>query len=102
MYINRAEIDAAVSAYRTSRTRKAQSPAPTAESAESSEADLYVSSEEAASLADLKALVVARPLYREALVRELRRRVAEGRYYVPAEQIVERLLGRLVLEAMPA
>lgn len=100
MYINRAEIDAAVSAYRTLRTRKAQATTPS--TPETAEADLYVSSEEAASLADLKALVVAQPLYREALVRELRRRVSEGKYYVPAEQIVERLLGRLVLEAMPA
>lgn len=101
MYINRAEIDAAVSAYRTLRKRKVETTDSTPVE-EASETDLYVTSGEAASLADLKALVLAQPLYREALVRELRRRVAEGKYYVPAEQIVERLLGRLVLEAMPA
>jgi anti-sigma28 factor (negative regulator of flagellin synthesis) len=100
MYINRAEIDAAVSAYRTLRKRKSQ--AASSVTFDSTETELYVGSGEAASLADLKAIVAGEPLYREALVNELRRRVSEGRYYVPAEQIVEKLLGRLVLEAMPA
>jgi len=101
MYINRAEIDAAVSAYRTSRKRKAASTsAPESVSFEGS--DTYVSSGAGASMADLAASVTAEPMYREALVNELARRVSEGKYYVPAEQIVEKLLGRLVLEAMPA
>ena len=97
MYINRAEIDAEVSAYRTSRKRKAAAPETV-----SFESDTYVSSGEATSMADLAVNVTAEPLYREALVNELARRVSEGKYYVPAEAIVEKLLGRLVLEAMPA
>lgn len=101
MYINRAEIDAAVSAYRTSRKRKAASAAAP-ESVTFDTSDSYVSSDAAVSMADLAATVTTEPLYREALVNELARRVSEGKYYVPAEQIVEKLLGRLVLEAMPA
>jgi anti-sigma28 factor (negative regulator of flagellin synthesis) len=57
---------------------------------------------EAAMLADLGTSIVEAPMYRESLVRDLQRRIAEGKYYVPAEQIVEKLLGRLVLEALPA
>jgi anti-sigma28 factor (negative regulator of flagellin synthesis) len=41
-------------------------------------------------------------MYREALVKDLQQRIAQGKYYVPSEQIVEKLLGRLVLEALPA
>ena len=43
-------------------------------------------------MADSAASVTAEPLYREALVNELARRVSEGTYSVPAEQIVEKLL----------
>ncbi len=101
MYINRAEIDAAASAFRASRKRKAaEASAPEILTVETS--DTYVSSGAGASMADLAANVTAEPMYREALVNELARRVSEGKYYVPSEQIVEKLLGRLVLEAMPA
>jgi len=101
MYINRAEIDAAVSAYRTSRKRKtATASAPETVVGETS--DTYVTSNAGATMADLATSVTTEPMYREALVNELARRVAEGKYFVPAEQIVEKLLGRLVLEAMPA
>jgi anti-sigma28 factor (negative regulator of flagellin synthesis) len=80
--INRTEIEAAV------RERK-----PTATEALSvGTSDSYVSSGEAASMADSAASVTAEPLYREALVNELARRVSEGTYSVPAEQIVEKLL----------
>jgi anti-sigma28 factor (negative regulator of flagellin synthesis) len=98
MFISRAEIESAVSAYRVARKRKAQH----AESVAFDTADAYVSSTEGATFAELAASVTEEPLYREALVNDLRRRVAEGKYYVPAEQIVEKLLGRLVLEALPA
>jgi anti-sigma28 factor (negative regulator of flagellin synthesis) len=101
MYINRAEIEAASSAFRASRKRKiAESSATEPMTVETS--DTYVSSGAGASMADLAANVTAEPMYREALVNELARRVSEGKYFVPAEQIVEKLLGRLVLEAMPA
>jgi anti-sigma28 factor (negative regulator of flagellin synthesis) len=98
MIISRAEIESAVSAYRTSRKRRAQA----AQSVSFDTNDAYVSSTEGATMADLAASVASEPLYRDALVRDLARRIAEGKYYVPSEQIVEKLLGRLVLEALPA
>jgi anti-sigma28 factor (negative regulator of flagellin synthesis) len=100
MIISRAEIESAVSAYRTTRKKRAQ--AAQSVSYDTNDADAYVSSTEAATLADLAASIVDEPLYRDALVRDLQRRIAEGKYYVPAEQVVEKLLGRLVLEALPA
>jgi anti-sigma28 factor (negative regulator of flagellin synthesis) len=36
------------------------------------------------------------------LVKDLQQRVSQGKYYVPSEMIVEKLLGRLVLELLPA
>jgi anti-sigma28 factor (negative regulator of flagellin synthesis) len=98
MIISRAEIESAVSAFRTSRKKRASA----AESVTFDTGDAYVSSTEAATLAEFAASVAEEPLYREALVRDLQRRIAEGKYYVPSEQIVEKLLGRLVLEALPA
>ena len=98
MIISRAEIESAVSAYRTSRKKRT----PAAQSVSFDTNDAYVSSAEAATLAELAASIVDEPLYRDALVRDLQRRIAEGKYYVPAEQIVEKLLGRLVLQSLPA
>ena len=101
MIISRAEIESAVSAYRTARKKKAQ--AAQTVSFDTAPADVeYVSSTEAATFAELAANVTAEPMYREALVKDLQQRIAQGKYYVPSEQIVERLLGRLVLEALPA
>ena len=57
---------------------------------------------EAATFADLAASIIGEPMYREALVNDLQRRVAEGKYFVPSEHIVEKMLGRLMLEALPA
>jgi anti-sigma28 factor (negative regulator of flagellin synthesis) len=99
MNISRAEIESAVSAYRTSRKRKAQAAQSVSYDTDPVE---YVSSTEALSFAEMAASVTGDPMYREALVNDLQRRISEGKYYVPAEQIVEKLLGRLVLEALPA
>jgi anti-sigma28 factor (negative regulator of flagellin synthesis) len=98
MIISRAEIESAVSTVRTARKRRTES----ALSVSFGESDAYVSSSEAVSLSDLAASVAEEPMYRDALVRDLQRRISEGKYYVPSEQIVEKLLGRLVLEALPA
>jgi len=100
MIISRAEIESAVSAFRTSRKKRAQ--AAQSVSFDTNEADVYVSSAEATTMAEFAANIAEEPLYRDALVRDLQRRIAEGKYYVPSEQIVEKLLGRLVLEALPA
>jgi anti-sigma28 factor (negative regulator of flagellin synthesis) len=101
MIISRAEIESAVSAYRVARKKKSQSAQSVSFDTAPLDVD-YVSSSEAASMADMAASVAAEPMYREALVNDLQRRVSEGKYYVPSEQIVEKLLGRLVLEALPA
>jgi anti-sigma28 factor (negative regulator of flagellin synthesis) len=98
MIISRAEVESAVSAYRITRKRRAQA----AESVSHDSADGYVSSAEAATFAEFAASVIREPMYREALVNDLQRRVADGRYFVPTEHIVEKMLGRLMLEALPA
>jgi anti-sigma28 factor (negative regulator of flagellin synthesis) len=36
------------------------------------------------------------------LVDDLQRRISEGRYYVPSEEIVDKLLGRLIVEVASA
>jgi anti-sigma28 factor (negative regulator of flagellin synthesis) len=100
MIISRAEIESAVSAYRTSRKKKAQAAQSVSFDTDPPEVD-YVSSSEASSFAEMAANVTAEPMYREALVKDLQQRISQGKYYVPSEQIVEKLLGRLVLEALP-
>jgi anti-sigma28 factor (negative regulator of flagellin synthesis) len=93
MIISRAEIASAVSAYRTLK-RKSSVTAASVETA-----DTFDPSDEAASLSDLFSAAVAEPFYRPDLVEKLRRQVSEGRYYVSTDQIVERLLGLLILAA---
>jgi anti-sigma28 factor (negative regulator of flagellin synthesis) len=93
MIISAAEIASAVSAY---RTVKRKSPL-TAASVET--ADTFDPSDEAATLGELLASATSEPFYRPALVERLRRQVSEGRYYVSTDQIVEKLLGRLILAA---
>jgi anti-sigma28 factor (negative regulator of flagellin synthesis) len=101
MIISRAEIESAVSAYRTSRKKKAQSAQSVSFDTAPPEVE-YVSSSEASTFAEMAFSVTAEPMYRDALVKDLQQRIAQGKYYVPSEQIVEKLLGRLVLEALPA
>lgn len=101
MIISRAEIESAVFAYRTARKRRAQAAESVSYDTDPPDVD-YVSSAEASSFAEMAVSVAAEPMYREALIRDLQQRIAQGKYYVPAEQIVEKLLGRLVLEALPA
>ena len=102
MIISRAEIESAVSAYRVARKKKAQSAQSVSFDTDPQTEVDYVGSSEAATFAEMAASVTAEPMYREALVRDLQQRIAQGKYYVPSEQIVEKLLGRLVLEALPA
>jgi anti-sigma28 factor (negative regulator of flagellin synthesis) len=101
MIISRAEIESAVSAYRVARKKKSQSAQSVSFDTAPPEVD-YVSSTEASSFAEMAAHIAQEPMYREALVNDLQRRIAEGKYYVPAEAIVEKLLGRLVLESVSA
>jgi anti-sigma28 factor (negative regulator of flagellin synthesis) len=92
MIISRAEIASAVSAYKTVKRKSS------AGSVSSGSADSFEKSEAAASLSSLLTSATAQPFYRPDLVDDLRREISEGRYFVPTEQIVEKLLGRLIVE----
>ena len=53
-------------------------------------------------MAGLAHAAASEPFYRKDLVDDLQRRIAEGRYFVPTEEIVDKLLGRLIVEAAVA
>ena len=92
MIISRAEINSAISAYKT--VKRTATVATVAYDT----SDTFESSEIASQFSELAHAVAAEPFYRPALVEDLRRRIREGRYFVPAEQIVEKMLGRLIVE----
>lgn len=96
MIISRAEIESAISAYRTSPKRKPRVDAPPYGT------DRYEHSTETTFLPAFAQRIFSEPFYRSNLVSDLQRRISEGKYYVPAEHIVEKLLGRLFAEALPA
>jgi anti-sigma28 factor (negative regulator of flagellin synthesis) len=93
MMISRAEINSAVSVQRTAKRK------PAAGAASAAAADSFERSDAATSLAAFWSAATAEPFYRHGVVQELGRRISEGQYFVPAEQIVEKLLGRLVVHA---
>jgi anti-sigma28 factor (negative regulator of flagellin synthesis) len=95
MIISRAEVASAVSAYRAVKRKS------TAAVAGSNTADSFERSEAAASLSSLLTSS-PEPFYRHSLVDELGRQISEGRYFVPTDQIVEKMLGRLIVEAAVA
>ena len=97
MIISRAEIESAVAVYRASLKRVARTAA-TVETVEIASTDSFAPSEEAATLSALREQVIERPYYREKLVQSLKRRIEEGNYFVPTDQIVEKMLGRLIAE----
>jgi anti-sigma28 factor (negative regulator of flagellin synthesis) len=96
MIISRAEIESVVWANRAQAKKKRLK----VDSVAYDTVDSYESTEATAGLAGMAAEVASTPFYRPSLVADLERRIAEGRYYVPADQIVEKLLGRLVAEAI--
>jgi anti-sigma28 factor (negative regulator of flagellin synthesis) len=91
MIISRAEIASAVSAYKTVKRKSA------AGAAAAGSADSFERSEAAASLGSLFVGSASEPFYRPDLVEDLRRQISAGHYYVPTEEIVEKLLGRLIV-----
>jgi anti-sigma28 factor (negative regulator of flagellin synthesis) len=90
MIIPRAEIASAISGYKTVKRKSAVNGVESVDSYERSEAADALVSVLASS---------AEPFYRPKLVEHLRRQISEGRYFVSSEQIVEKLLGRLIVEA---
>jgi anti-sigma28 factor (negative regulator of flagellin synthesis) len=97
MIITRAEIESAVAVYRA-RLRVIQRSGATSDVEVVTASDSFSPSDEAAMLTALREQVIAQPYYRQRLVNELKRRIEEGSYWVPAEEIVERMLRRLVVE----
>ena len=96
MIISRTEVSSAVSAYRAVKRRSNVATISV------DTADSFERSGDAATFASLIADVISEPLYRKDLVEDLRRRIAEGRYFVPTDEIVDKLLGRLIVEAATA
>lgn len=88
MIISRTEVSSAISASRPARKRVASQGI----------SDSYELGE-GFSLSGFAADVIATPFFREELVNELGRRISQGKYFVPSEQIVARILGRLFAEA---
>ncbi len=91
MIISRAEIASAVSAYKTVKRKSTVA---------SVAIDPHDSFERSAAAASLASVLSAspEPFYRNDLVEHLQRQISENRYFVPSEQIVEKLLGRLIVE----
>ena len=87
MIISRTEVSLAISASRPARKRTPLAPA-----------DSYVAGD-GLWLAAFAADVAQSPFFREGLVNELGRRISQGKYFVPSEDIVEKILGRLFAEA---
>lgn len=92
MIISRAEINSVISAYRAVKRKS------TLTTVSVDTADSFERSEAASSFGGL-VQTASEPFYRPDLVEELHRRISEGRYYVPAEEIVDKMLGRLIVEA---
>ena len=92
MIISRAEIRSAVSAYRSVKRK------PVAEAVPFDAMDSFERSQAAESLLSLVHTASQEPFYRKDLVDDLGRRISEGRYYVSSDEIVDKLLGRLIVE----
>jgi anti-sigma28 factor (negative regulator of flagellin synthesis) len=95
MIISRAEIASAVSAYKTVK-RKSSVASVAIDTIDTS--DSFERSAAAASLASVLTASTSEPFYRNDLVEHLRRQISENRYFVPSQEIVEKLLGRLIVE----
>ncbi|TAM76055.1 flagellar biosynthesis anti-sigma factor FlgM [bacterium] len=92
MRISATELQSVIAVYKTGGLPRSQGGATVMDAAE-------ISLDGAALLAIRKAYDRL-PDVREDRVRELRRRVSEGKYYIPTEEIVEKILGRLTVDSM--
>jgi anti-sigma28 factor (negative regulator of flagellin synthesis) len=93
MKISRAEVRSAVAAYQAAQ-RKPQS----LDTLGFDSAQAPGSSAARLSLATVAHDAATEPLFRRTMVEALGRRISEGRYFVSSEEIVDRLLGRLIVE----
>jgi anti-sigma28 factor (negative regulator of flagellin synthesis) len=93
MIISRAEIASALSAYKTVKRKSTNGAAPL------DTTDSFERSDAASSLGTFRSAATSEPFYRPDLVDRLRYQISEGRYFVPTEEIVEKLIGRLLVAA---
>ncbi len=93
MMISGAEIASALSAYKTVKRKPAAGAAPL------DPTDSFEPTDAASSMGALRSAATSEPFYRPALVDHLRHQISEGRYFVPTDQIVERLFGQLLMAA---
>jgi anti-sigma28 factor (negative regulator of flagellin synthesis) len=93
MIISGAEIASALAAYKPVKRKSATGPAPL------DTTDSFEPTDAASSMGALRSAATAEPFYRPDLVDHLRYQISEGRYFVPTEEIVEKLLGRLMMAA---
>ena len=98
MIISRAEIESIISAYRTPAVKRKGRVAESSGVAVAAN-DVLDLSGDTLNVSDLRESFASQPYYREAAVADLRQRIAEGKYYVPTEQVVEKILGRLIADA---
>jgi anti-sigma28 factor (negative regulator of flagellin synthesis) len=91
MMISRAELASALSAYKTVK-RKSTNGVTQLDTTDS-----FEPTDAASSLVSGWTAAAAEPFYRPDLVDRLRYQISEGRYFVPTEEIVDRLLGRLLV-----
>ena len=92
MIISRAEIASALSTYKTVKRKSTGAAAPL-------EMDSFEPTDTASTLGAFRSVATSAPFYRPDLVDRLRYQISEGRYFVPTEEIVEKLLGRLIVAA---
>ena len=93
MIFSRAEIRSAISAYTAGRRKSGDA------SVQFDTADSLDRSEASAALVGIAHATSTEPFYRSDLVAALGRRISEGRYFIPADEIVDALLGRLLVES---
>jgi len=94
MRISQTEIDSVIAVYRTravAATRGASGLDPS---------DAVDISRDALLMGKVRSAYERLPDVREERVRELRRRIQEGKYYVPTDMLVEKLLGRLTSDVI--
>jgi hypothetical protein len=97
MMISRDEIGFALSAYRNARRQRRREGR-----ALSAGARAWYRWTAARWFAACGGSALVEPFYRHGRVAELRLRIAEGRYNVTSEEIAEKLLGRLIVDAATA
>ncbi|HVA38758.1 MAG TPA: flagellar biosynthesis anti-sigma factor FlgM [Candidatus Dormibacteraeota bacterium] len=92
MKISATELQSVIAVYRAGGLARSGGSAAVLDAAEISYSG--------AALSAIRLAYDRLPDVREERVRDLRRRVREGKYYVPTEEIVEKILGRLTVDSL--